>query len=81
MNGSSRREYLAVIYARYRRAILQHAISDALVRRKIRARLGGCIQVMFSGAAPLSAKLAEFFFAVGLPVYEGYSSSAAPAAH
>jgi long-chain acyl-CoA synthetase len=51
---------------------LQHAISDALVCRKIRAKLGGRIRVMFSGAAPLSSKLAEFYFAVGLPVYEGY---------
>ena len=51
---------------------LQHAITDALVGRKIRAGLGGRVQVMFCGSAPLSQKLAEFYFAVGLPVYEGY---------
>jgi long-chain acyl-CoA synthetase len=51
---------------------LQHAITDALVGRKIRGALGGRIQVMFCGSAPLAQKLAEFYFAVGLPVYEGY---------
>jgi long-chain acyl-CoA synthetase len=51
---------------------LLHAITDALVGRKIRAGLGGRVQVMFCGSAPLSQKLAEFYFAVGLPVYEGY---------
>ena len=51
---------------------LQHAITDALVSRKIRAGLGGRVQVMFCGSAPLAPKLAEFYFAVGLPVYEGY---------
>ncbi len=51
---------------------LQHVITDALVGRKIRAALGGRMQVMFCGSAPLSQKLAEFYFAFGLPVYEGY---------
>lgn len=51
---------------------LNHAAADALVFSKIRARLGGRIQVILSGAAPLSRELAEFFYAVGLPVYEGY---------
>ena len=51
---------------------LQHAITDALVGRRIRAGLGGRVQVMFCGSAPLAPKLAEFYFAVGLPVYEGY---------
>jgi long-chain acyl-CoA synthetase len=51
---------------------LQHAITDAMVGRKIRAALGGRMHIMFSGAAPLSQKLAEFYFAMGLPVYEGY---------
>jgi long-chain acyl-CoA synthetase len=51
---------------------LQHVITDALVGRKIRAALGGRMQVMFCGSAPLSQKLVEFYFAFGLPVYEGY---------
>jgi len=51
---------------------LQHAITDVLVGRKIRAGLGGRVQVMICGSAPLSQKLAEFYFAFGLPVYEGY---------
>jgi long-chain acyl-CoA synthetase len=51
---------------------LRHVVADVLVCRKIRAALGGRMHVMFSGAAPLSPNLAEFYFAVGLPVYEGY---------
>jgi len=51
---------------------LEHSLADALVGRKIRGRLGGSLRFMISGAAPLSREIAEFFFAVGLPVYEGY---------
>jgi long-chain acyl-CoA synthetase len=51
---------------------IQYAVSDALVGRKVRAALGGRMRVLISGSAPLSPKLAEFFFSVGLPVYEGY---------
>jgi long-chain acyl-CoA synthetase len=48
------------------------ALADKLVYAKVRERLGGRIGTMISGAAPLSRELAEFFWAVGLPVYEGY---------
>jgi long-chain acyl-CoA synthetase len=51
---------------------LGHAVADRLVFSKIRRQLGGRTQAILSGAAPLSRELAEFFYAVGLPVYEGY---------
>ncbi|HEV2500510.1 MAG TPA: long-chain fatty acid--CoA ligase [Terriglobia bacterium] len=51
---------------------LKHGVADALVASKIRARFGGKIKYLISGSAPLAKELAEFFHAVGLPVYEGY---------
>jgi long-chain acyl-CoA synthetase len=51
---------------------LKHEVADHLVASKVRARLGGKLRFMISGSAPLSRELAEFFYAVGLPVYEGY---------
>ena len=50
----------------------QHAIADALVFKKLRGRLGGRFRMFFSGAAPLGRHLAEFFYIVGIPIYEAY---------
>jgi long-chain acyl-CoA synthetase len=51
---------------------MRHNLADKLVFSKIRARLGGRIRVLVSGAAPLSKDIAEFFHAAGLTIYEGY---------
>jgi long-chain acyl-CoA synthetase len=47
-------------------------IADRLVYSKIRAGLGNRLRVMSSGGAPLARELAEFFWSVGMPVYQGY---------
>jgi long-chain acyl-CoA synthetase len=51
---------------------LKQALADRLICSKVREQLGGRVHTLISGAAPLSKDLAEFFYALGLPVYEGY---------
>jgi long-chain acyl-CoA synthetase len=51
---------------------LQAALADRLVASKIRERVGGRIRFCISGGAPLAAEVMEFFFAVGIPIIEGY---------
>jgi long-chain acyl-CoA synthetase len=51
---------------------LQWALADKLVYKKIRVGTGGRLRTVFSGGAPLSKDLAEFFWAIGVPIYQGY---------
>jgi long-chain acyl-CoA synthetase len=51
---------------------LQWALADKLVFSKIRAGTGGQLHIVFSGGAPLSKDLAEFFWSIGVPIYQGY---------
>ena len=51
---------------------LQWKLADRLVYSKIRANMGGRVRLICSGGAPLSKALAEFFWAVGVPIYQGY---------
>jgi long-chain acyl-CoA synthetase len=51
---------------------LQVAVANGLVFRKIRERLGGRFEYAVSGGAPLGRDLAEFFWSMGIEIYEGY---------
>ena len=51
---------------------LQHFFADRLVFSKIRSVTGGRLREIISGGAPLGDETAEFFFAIGLPITEGY---------
>ncbi len=51
---------------------LKWAIADKLVYSKIRAGTGGQLRTILSGGAPLSKDLCEFFWAIGIPIYQGY---------
>jgi long-chain acyl-CoA synthetase len=51
---------------------LQWKLADALVYKKFRMGTGGRLRLICSGGAPLSKDLAEFFWAVGIPIYQGY---------
>jgi long-chain acyl-CoA synthetase len=51
---------------------LKWAISDRLVYAKIRENTGGRLRAVMSGGAPLSKSLGEFFWSIGIPIYQGY---------
>lgn len=50
----------------------QRKVADKLVYSKIREKLGGRILAIASGAAALQPRLARFYHAIGIPVFEGY---------
>ncbi|MBL8112562.1 MAG: long-chain fatty acid--CoA ligase [Acidobacteria bacterium] len=54
---------------------LSLAIADKLVLSKIRQALGGRLKIAFSGGAPLPYFCHEFYWALGIPILEGYGLS------
>jgi long-chain acyl-CoA synthetase len=53
-------------------AKLRWHLANQLVYAKICAGLGGRVRSFISGGAPLARELAEFFWSVGIPIYQGY---------
>ncbi len=47
-------------------------LADRLLLSKLRERLGGRLKFLICGGAALAPDLARFFWAAGVPVYEGY---------
>lgn len=55
------------------------ALYDRLIFRKIRANFGGRIQYIVGGGALLDIELQRFFYAIGMPMFQGYGlTEAAP---
>jgi long-chain acyl-CoA synthetase len=51
---------------------LSWKLADSLLYSKIRAGLGGRVEIFISGGAPLGRDLAEWFADVGIRIHEGY---------
>jgi long-chain acyl-CoA synthetase len=47
-------------------------VADRIVYSKIREGIGGSFRAFISGGGPLSREHIEFFWSVGVPVYQGY---------
>ncbi|MFO7694102.1 MAG: AMP-binding protein [Vicinamibacterales bacterium] len=55
------------------------ALYDALIFRKIRASFGGRLRLIVGGGALLDIELQRFFYAIGMPMLQGYGlTEAAP---
>ena len=53
------------------------ALFDAVLFRKVRAGFGGCLRFFVGGGALLDAELQRFFYAIGIPMFQGYGLSEA----
>ena len=51
---------------------LKYALADRLIFSKIRARFGGNMKLFCCGGAPLDKTINEFFWIIGVPIFEGY---------
>jgi len=49
-----------------------HSICDRLVFKKIRSAFGGRLEFFIGGGSLLDIELQKFFYAIGIPIYQGY---------
>ncbi|MFB6284340.1 MAG: long-chain fatty acid--CoA ligase [Halobacteria archaeon] len=56
---------------------VEYKLADRLTFSKVREELGGKIQGFVSGGGSLDDKLCKLYFAMGIPMYEGYGMTEA----
>lgn len=69
------KKYVAATYIDKQPSALlsfKYALADKLIFSKIRARFGGNMKLFCSGGAPLDKTINEFFWILGIPIFEGY---------
>lgn len=69
------KQYIEARYIAKRTSLfltVKYGIADRLVFAKLRKRLGGSMRLFCCGGAPLDKTINEFFWIVGLPIFEGY---------
>lgn len=69
------KKYIAATYINKQPSALlnfKYALADRLIFSKIRARFGGNMKLFCSGGAPLDKTINEFFWILGIPIFEGY---------
>jgi len=58
---------------------LEYRLYDLLIFRKIRKNFGGRLEFIIGGGALLDIELQRFFYAIGIPMFQGYGlTEAAP---
>ncbi len=53
------------------------SLFDVVLFRKVREAFGGCMKFFVGGGALLDAELQRFFYAIGIPMFQGYGLSEA----
>jgi long-chain acyl-CoA synthetase len=61
-----------LVYAGKMPASPSWRLADKLVFSKVKAALGGRVEVFISGGAPLSREIEDWYAAIGIRIYEGY---------
>jgi long-chain acyl-CoA synthetase len=66
------REHQAEVLAGQKPTSRSWRLAERLLYSKVRAGLGGRLEIFISGGAPLGRELAEWYAAIGIRIYEGY---------
>ena len=66
------KEHLAEVLAGTKPTSRAWRLADRLLYSKVRAGLGGRLEIFISGGAPLGRELAEWYAAIGIRIHEGY---------